>query len=133
MKPFWILGTSTEFILSRVEGLNTGFGFSIGSRRKRRLVVLGLYAMLFALCSRVDAQQQVKIAKIGEMVSRGQDRPGLGTGRELFRQSLRELGYVEGKNISFETRSAEGKTERFTALAEELVRLKVDVLVTSSP
>src|SRR5262249_12752383 len=61
------------------------------------------------------------------------DRPGLGTGRELFRRSLRELGYVEGKNISFETRSAEGKAERFKALAEELVRLKVDVLVTSSP
>jgi putative ABC transport system substrate-binding protein len=88
--------------------------------------------MLFALGYPVTAQQQAKIAKIGEMVSRGRDHPSLGTGRELFRRSLRELGYVEGKNITFETRSAEGQIERFPALAEELVRLKVDVLVTSS-
>jgi putative ABC transport system substrate-binding protein len=56
----------------------------------------------------------------------------LGTGRELFRRSLRELGYVEGKTIAYETRSAAGKTDRFPALAEELVRLKVDVLIASS-
>jgi putative ABC transport system substrate-binding protein len=89
--------------------------------------------MLFALCVSAEAQQQTKMAKIGELVSRGKDRPGLGTGRELFRRSLRELGYIEGKNIAFETRSAEGKAERFPALADELIRLKVDVLVTTSP
>jgi putative ABC transport system substrate-binding protein len=88
--------------------------------------------MLFALCLPVDAQRQTKVAKIGEIVSRGQESPGLGTGRELFRRSLRELGYVEGKNITFETQSAEGNVDRFSALAEELVRLKVDVLVASS-
>ena len=100
---------------------------------KAKVLGFALGAMLFMLGYPVYAQKEAKIAKIGEMVSRGQDRPGLGTGRELFRQSLRELGYVEGKNIFFETRSAEGKIERFAALAEELVRLKVDVLVTSSP
>ena len=49
---------------------------------------------------------------------------------EAFRQGLRELGYVEGKNITIELRTAEGKPERLRALAEELVRLKVDVIVT---
>ena len=50
---------------------------------------------------------------------------------EAFRQGLRELGYVEGKNIVIEWRSADGKRERGPTLAEELVRLKVDVIVTA--
>ena len=50
--------------------------------------------------------------------------------RELFRREFRELGYVEGKNIAFEYRYAEDKLDRLPALADELVRLKVDVLVT---
>ena len=49
---------------------------------------------------------------------------------EAFRQGLRELGYVEGKNIVIEWRSAEGQLDRLPALAAELVRLKVDVIVT---
>ena len=49
---------------------------------------------------------------------------------ELFRRELRALGYVEGKNIAFEYRYAENKLDRLPALADELVRLKVDVLVT---
>ncbi len=52
---------------------------------------------------------------------------------EAFRQGLRELGYVEGKNIVIEWRSAEGKLDRLPALAAELVRLKVDVIVTGGP
>jgi putative ABC transport system substrate-binding protein len=56
----------------------------------------------------------------------------LGAGRQVFRGQLRELGYIEGKNVIYETRSAKGKLDRFPALAEELVRLKVDVLVASS-
>jgi putative ABC transport system substrate-binding protein len=95
----------------------------------RAIVSLLLTVFLFAVS---EAQEGSKIVKIGEMVSRGRDRPGLGTGRELFRRALRDLGYVEGKNIAFETRTAEGKAQRFPALAEELVRLKVDVLVASS-
>ena len=50
---------------------------------------------------------------------------------EAFRQGLRELGYVEGKNIVIEWRSAEGKLDRLPALAAELVRLKVDIIVTA--
>ena len=52
---------------------------------------------------------------------------------EAFRQGLRELGYVEGKNIGIEWRYAEGNFDRLPALAAELVRLKVDVIVTSGP
>jgi ABC-type uncharacterized transport system substrate-binding protein len=52
---------------------------------------------------------------------------------EAFRQGLRELGYVEGKNIVIEWRYAEGKLDRIAALAAELVRLKVDIILTSGP
>jgi putative ABC transport system substrate-binding protein len=52
---------------------------------------------------------------------------------DAFRQGLRELGYVEGRNIVIETRSAEGKSERLPGLAAELVRLTVDVIVAASP
>jgi putative ABC transport system substrate-binding protein len=52
---------------------------------------------------------------------------------EAFRQGLRELGYIEGKNIIIEWRSADGKSERVPALAAELVRLKVDVIVSAGP
>ena len=51
----------------------------------------------------------------------------------LIRRELRAFGYVEGKNIAFEYRSAEGEPNRLAALADELVRLKVDVLVMSTP
>src|SRR5262245_14846898 len=76
-----------------------------------------------------EAQQSGKVARIGELTVGV--RSG-GTGRELLRREFRQLGYVEGKNIAFETRSAEGKLERFPALADELVRLNVDVLLASS-
>jgi putative ABC transport system substrate-binding protein len=87
--------------------------------------------MLLALSFSAEAQQ-TKVNKIGELVFRGRDRPGLGAGREVFRAKLRELGYIDGKNIVFETRFAESKLGRYPALADELIRLKVDVLVASS-
>jgi putative ABC transport system substrate-binding protein len=95
----------------------------------KKIFRLALAAMLFALCLPAEAQQQAKVAKIGWL----ETRPAASaTGLERLRRELRELGYVEGKNIVFESRSAEGKLDRLPALADELVRLKVDVLVTAS-
>jgi putative tryptophan/tyrosine transport system substrate-binding protein len=75
-----------------------------------------------------NAQQPTKVPRIGYLSS---DSPSTIAVRiEAFRQGLRELGYVEGKNIVIEYRYAEGKRDRFPALAAELVRLKVDAIVT---
>ena len=84
--------------------------------------------MLLALCVSAQAQQPKKIPRIGVL------RPGLpaAPNYEAFRQGLRELGYVEGQNVILELRDTEAKAERLPDLAAELVRLKVDVIVTSS-
>ena len=74
------------------------------------------------------AQQAGKIPRIGYLTGATPD--GQAARIEAFRQGLRELGYVEGKNIVIEYRYAEGKLDRLPALAAELVRLKVDVIVT---
>jgi putative ABC transport system substrate-binding protein len=88
-------------------------------------VALILTAMLFALCSSGDAQQAGKIYRIG-VLSVGV--PASSPDIEAFRQGLRELGYVQGKNVEY--RYFEGKVERLPELADELVRLKVDIFVT---
>jgi putative ABC transport system substrate-binding protein len=85
-----------------------------------------LGAVLFVLCVPVSAQQTMKVPRIGYLGG----SPPLLERREAFRQGLRELGYIEGKNIVIEWRSGEGKLERVPALAAELVSLKVDVIVT---
>jgi putative ABC transport system substrate-binding protein len=69
------------------------------------------------------------VPKIGWLGARPS---AIATGLKLLDQELRKLGYVEGKNITFESRYAEGKYERLAVLANELVRLKIDVLVTPS-
>jgi putative ABC transport system substrate-binding protein len=75
------------------------------------------------------AQQPAKVARIGYLATNLAGNPH---GREAFRQGLRDLGYVEGRNVVIEYRDAEGKIERLPALAAELVALKVDVIVTAS-
>ena len=92
------------------------FGFSL-------LTAVFLTAALPSL-----AQQAGKIPRIGYLTGATPD--GQAARIEAFRQGLRELGYVEGKNIVIEYRYAEGKLDRLPALAAELVRLKVDVIVT---
>src|SRR5262244_3190209 len=85
--------------------------------------------MLFALYVPAAAQQPTKVHRIGYPVSAF---PSSTPARiEAFRHGLRELGYVEGKNIVIESRYAKGKSDRLTALAAELVRLKVEVVVTT--
>jgi putative tryptophan/tyrosine transport system substrate-binding protein len=87
--------------------------------------------VLLAVAVIAQAQQPTKVPRIGYLSATS---PSANVGRiEAFRQGLRELGYVEGKNIVIEWRYAEGKFDRLPALVAELVRLKVDVIVTSGP
>jgi putative ABC transport system substrate-binding protein len=81
-----------------------------------------------ALSFPAEAQQPKRVTRIGFLTT---GSPSVFPGRiEAFRQGLREHGYVEGKNLVIEWRFAEGKLDRVQALAAELVRLKVDVIVT---
>ena len=93
-----------------------------------KLGSFALCVMLIALGFRAEAQQPKRIPRIGYLSS------GSGAANspraEAFRQGLRDLGYVEGKNIAIEHRGAEGKLDRLPDLAAELVRMKVDVIVT---
>jgi len=84
--------------------------------------------ILLSVC-RGEAQQPTKIPRIGYL---GATSRSVSSARiEAFRQGLRELGYVEGKNIVIEWRHHEGKVDRLPALAAELVRLKVDIIITA--
>jgi putative ABC transport system substrate-binding protein len=85
--------------------------------------------ILLAVAVIAEAQQPGKVPRVGFLS--GQSLSTISTRTETFRQGLRELGYVEGKNIVIEWRYAEGKLDRLPALAAGLVRLKVDVIVTS--
>jgi putative ABC transport system substrate-binding protein len=91
-------------------------------------VSLTLGSMLIALCVLAEAQQPARTVRIGFLG--GMSAPAFGERMEVFRQQLRELGYSEGKNITFEERWADGKADRLGPLAAELVARKVDVLVT---
>jgi putative ABC transport system substrate-binding protein len=100
-----------------------------GNSKKAKIVGIALCAMLVALCVSVEAQQK-RVPRVGFLTSSPSVFPDR---NEAFRQGLRELGYVEGKNIVIEWRYAEGKPDRFPGLAAELVRLKVDVIVAGNP
>src|SRR5215510_2110783 len=96
----------------------------------RKSTAILLVGLAFGLVHLAAAQQQPKIANIGLLGVRSPSRQAPGT--EAFWREFRALGYVEGKNIAFEYRDAEGKPDRLPAVADELVRLKVDVIVTAS-
>ena len=96
----------------------------------KTIILFGLCSLPLALCSAADAQQPAKIPRIGYLSTVS---PAVNATRiEALRQGLRELGYVEGKNILIEWRYAEGKVDRLPLLAAELIRLKVDVIVTAA-
>ena len=98
--------------------------------RQFLVVSLSVSAMLFALCYPAEAQQSTKIARIGVLISAG---PSIASPRiQALQRGLRDLGYVEGKNILIEYRYAEGKLEPVRELAAQLVRLKVDIIVTDT-
>jgi putative ABC transport system substrate-binding protein len=96
---------------------------------KRKILVYALPALIVAAIHLAEAQQ-IKVARIGR-ISAGS--PNSDPSRdEALRQGLRDLGYIEGKNIIVETRYADGQLERYAALAAEFVRLNVDVIVAAS-
>src|SRR5262245_25805669 len=99
---------------------------AVSSITQEKIIGLALCAMFLALCGPVQAQQPSKIHRIG-FLSGGFPSPSHWT--TTLRTGLRALGYVEGKNIVIESRFAENKPDRLPALADELVRLKVDVIV----
>jgi ABC-type uncharacterized transport system substrate-binding protein len=94
----------------------------------RRVVYCVVSALLIALGNPIFAGAAEKIARVGILFVGGKDQPHL----ESFIQGMRELGYAEGKNIIFEYRYADGQQDRLSELAAELVRGKVDVIVTTS-
>jgi len=100
-----------------------------GLTHQHSVLYAALCAMLSALCVSAEAQQPTKVARIGLIVAVS---PSAAAARiEAFRQGLRELGYIDAKNIVIEARYAEENLDRLPTLAAELVRLKVDVIVTA--
>ena len=103
-------------------------------RRIKNLKSVGLATLItaFVICGvAVEAQQPAGIPRIGILLTASAS--SFSARVEAFRRRLRELGYVEGKNLVIEYRYAEGKLERLPDLAAELVRLRVDVIVTTGP
>jgi putative ABC transport system substrate-binding protein len=99
-----------------------------GLLRRHRALVLAL--VVFALPLPLEAQPAPKVAKIGLLTP--SSPAGSGHLVEAFTQGFRELGYIEGKTFILEARYGDGRTERLAELARELVRLKADVIVTST-
>ena len=95
----------------------------------KRIVCFVLGAMLLALSFPADAQQPTNIPRIGYLS--GSSLSTAAARVAAFQHGLREIGYVEGKNIVIEWRSGEGKLDRNLAHAAELVRLKVEVIVAA--
>src|SRR5262249_52132187 len=93
-----------------------------------KISVLALSAVLFALCLPAEAQQKGKVPRIGILFIGRRNQPP----REALKQGLGELGYTEGKNITFDYRYADGKEDQLPVLAAELVHLKVDVIVVTA-
>jgi len=156
IRQFWICDGSTKFILSNVEVLTTGFGFWIEGeknmnekswlrvlnfcsdnpksaigKRPRRLKWVGIVAFVLAFVFGgvvVEAQQPKKVARICSL--EGDAASGPAAMLKTFRERLRDLGYIEGQNITIEYRHHEGKVERLPSLVAEFVRLNCDVIVT---
>ena len=94
---------------------------------KKKITVLSFCALLFALCLSANAQQPMKVRRIGFLD--GGTAAGSTGLLEAFRQELSKLGWIEGKKFIIEYRFAEQKQERLPELAAELDRLKVDLIV----
>ncbi len=98
---------------------------------RKNFCPIALSTMLFALCVSAEAQQSAKVPRIGFQLD--SSASAIASRIEGFRQGLRELGYIEGKNINIEWRSSEGKPERRSEIAADWARLRVDVIVSAGP
>jgi ABC-type uncharacterized transport system substrate-binding protein len=96
---------------------------------KKPILFLAITALILARAPLAEAQQAKKVPRIGYLSS--PDAASESTRADAIRLALRELGYIEGQNIAIEYRYGEGKTNKYAALAAELVRLKVDVIVAA--
>ena len=94
--------------------------------------IIGALALALLAPAAADAQQAAKIPRIGYLLVGALDSPEARATLTAFRQGLRDREYVEGQNIVVEYRAANWNIERFPALAGELVRLKVDLIVAGS-
>ena len=95
----------------------------------KKITTIVLYVLLFTHSFPADAQQPKKVSRIGYLSA---SDPGSESARaEGIRLALRERGYIEGQNIAIEYRYAEGKLDRLPELAAELVRLKVDIILSA--
>jgi putative ABC transport system substrate-binding protein len=99
-------------------------------RRREFITLLGGATAAWPLGAR--AQQAARIARIGYLITGALESPETNINRDAFRQGLNELGYIEGRNIVIEYRSADGKIERLPGLATELVGLRVDLIVAQA-
>ena len=119
--------TWTEFFDSAQDELRRSF-----QKRPRRRKWVGIFIIGFTFVVGgvvAQAQQPKKVPRIGYLSPF--DPVAESTRSEATRQALRELGYIEGQNIAIEYRYAEGKQDRLSELAAELVRLKVDIIVVT--
>ena len=98
-------------------------------RRIENPKFFGVAVIVFAICGAAAQAQQAKVARIGFVVAG--PASSVSSRVEAFRQGLRQLGYVEGKNIVVEYRYGEGKLDRLPVFVADLIKLKVDVLVSS--
>ena len=96
----------------------------------RKIVAFVVAAVTFASVHPAEAQQTKKVPRIGFLSGRATPTPtNPDPSADAFQQGLRDLGYIEGKNIVVEYRYVEGKSEHYPTFVAELVQLKVDVLV----
>jgi putative tryptophan/tyrosine transport system substrate-binding protein len=102
-----------------------------GKAMNRKTLICLLTTALLPVAPLAEAQRPEKVLRIGFLS--GSPPSSIKANTEAFRQGLRDLEYVEGKNIVIEWRSAEGKRDLLAALAADLVRLKVDLIVTAGP
>ena len=99
---------------------------AIRNSKNRKLVACIVYAMLVALCGSAEAEQPGKVPKIGLLGGGPASLPW----HSSFKQEFQKLGYIDGKNVTFIYRFADTNYDLLPTLADELVRLKVDVIIT---